>query len=129
MKLILTFVLMALLLGCKNADKTFYSAIESTDPSTIPLEAGFNKYVSRAFLNDGAVETGIIRLNDGDTVKYWFQSHHMRNDSGVTVFRLSDGQKIVMHGWFCCEVQLPEEGFQNRQTFLDYVAKHDGIGP
>jgi hypothetical protein len=129
MRLVFAFVFMALLLGCSKPDKAFYSVTHSKDPSGLSLDPGYNKYVKRAFLKDEEIETGIITLQDGEIIKYWFQSHHLRNDSGLTLFRLSDGQDKIMHGWFCCEVQLPEEGFRNRQTFLDYVAKYDGIEP
>lgn len=129
MRYLLILPVLGMLLSCNESNKDFYSVAHSIDPASRTLEVGYNKYTKRAFLKDVEIETGIITLLDGDTVKYWFQSHHLRDDSGLTLFRLSDGSEKVLRGWFCCEVQLPEEGFANKEALLSFIEKKDGVGP
>ena len=98
------------------------------DPSSLTLERGYNDYVQRSLLTNGT-ETGIITLADGSSSKYWFRSHHLVDDIGGTLFKMSDGTTTYMAGWFCCEVQLPGKQIESLDELKAFIREHHGIGP
>lgn len=131
MKTVLLLSLILLLAGCSDSPATMQALkniARDNDPAKLSLEEGFNKYVRRTQLNDHT-ETGIITLKDGSSSKYWFQSHHLTKDAGGTWFVMSDGQEMFMAGWFCCEVQLPEEQLESLPTLRQFIRKHHDIAP
>lgn len=73
------------------------------------LERGFDENTFRGFTKEG-IEYGIICLENKDTVKYWFHSHHLAGGNGGALFELPDGSTKFITDIFCCEVQLPNEG-------------------
>ena len=126
----LPFTLIVLLTGCaEDSTKNNLRVVAmENDPATLALERGYNTYIRRTFLKD-RTETGIIDLKDGSSSKYWFRSHHLSHDIGGTWFRMSDGQEVYMAGYFCCEVQLPEEQLGSLAALRDFINEHDGVAP
>ena len=112
--------------GIDPITESFVRGMVATyEPDKMPLGKGFNFYVQRHRPIKDLSEVGIITLNDGSIVKYWFVSHHQARDMGGTLFRFEDGKEIFISGYFCCELTLPEEGFSSipaLQSFL--VANH-----
>ncbi|OAM89727.1 hypothetical protein AW736_11875 [Termitidicoccus mucosus] len=92
------------------------------------LEAAYNSYVQRAILDDGT-EAGVIHMRDGSSSRYWFRSHHRTGDMGGTWFAMSDGTRSYMAGWFCCEVQLPDDQLASLDALKKFVREHHGIAP
>jgi hypothetical protein len=100
----------------------------STDPATLSLEPAYNHYAHRTFLPDGT-EVGVVQLKDGSIAKYWFRSHHLSQDKGGTIFALSDDSRRFMSGYFCCEVQLPEEQLASLADLRAFISAADGQRP
>ena len=101
----------------------------ASDPATLALESGYNTYIRRASLADGT-EIGVITCRDGSSSRYWFRSHHLSDDDrGGTLFRFSDGTEHFMSGWFCCEVQLPDQQLASLTELRDFIRKHRGVEP
>ena len=100
----------------------------SSDPASLSLEPGYNDYVRRKFLPD-RTETGVITCRDGSSSCYWFRSHHLTDDDGGTLFRLSDGTELFMTGCFCCEVQLPEQQLASLSDLRAFIRENDGVSP
>jgi hypothetical protein len=98
------------------------------DPGRLKLENGFNSYVKRAFINDGT-EVGVISLSNGSKVKYWFKSHHLTGDIGGTMFEFNNSRRIFMAGYFCCELQLPDNQIKNESELKSFINKYDGESP
>ncbi len=119
-----------LLAGCASypSKAPLRSIMQQHDPESLALVPGYNDYVRRAFLKD-RTETGIIQLQDGTTSQYWFRSHHLVDDIGGTWFRMSDGTTTYMAGYFCCEVQLPEEQLKSLDDLKTFIRKHHGTSP
>lgn len=127
--LAITFVFAGLLAGCSSRTQRELERISAaSDPESLPLEPGFNTYVRRAILSDGT-ETGIIRCRDGSSSRFWFRSHHLTHDDGGTQFRFSDGTDSFMSGWFCCEVQLPEQQLASLSELREFIRQHHGTSP
>lgn len=129
MKKIVVALSLLIFAGCSETKSDLKKASEKYNLDKIAVEDGFNSYVKRGFLKEDKIECGIIRFSDGDTAKYWFRSHHLSNDFGWTLFEFSNGKKKFMHGWFCCEVQLPENPLKNKKELLALIAQKDGICP
>lgn len=130
MRLLLRIVLFSTVLGCTSGDeKRFLERISlEHDPVEYQLQAGFNDYVKRAFLDD-ETELGLIALKDGSTCKYWFRSHHVSGGVGGTWFEMTDGNRVYMRGWFCCEVQLPDSQMASVDQLQRFIEQHDGVEP
>jgi hypothetical protein len=125
--LLITFALV--LTGCASHTRSDLVRISTaSDPSSLTLERGYNDYVRCAILPDGT-ETGIISCRDGSSSRYWFRSHHLTHDDGGTLFRFSDGSEVFMSGWFCCEVQLPEQQLASLVELRAFIRQHDGVRP
>ena len=86
------------------------------------------RFQLRRYLADGT-EAGIISCRDGSSSRFWFRSHHLTHDDGGTLFRFSDGIDLFMSGWFCCEVQLPEQQLASLVELRAFIREHDGISP
>jgi hypothetical protein len=122
-------VLTALLVGCASQTRRDLERIgDRSDPQSLALVPGYNDYVQCAILADGT-EAGVISFRDGSSSRYWFRSHHLTDDMGGTLFRLSDGSELFMSGWFCCEVQLPEQQLSSLDALREFVHENDGISP
>lgn len=129
MRVILLIVFAALLTGCASHSQRELQHVSSvSDPASLPLDRGYNDYVRRTILADGT-ETGIISFRDGSSSRFWFRSHHLTHDDGGTLFRLSDGTELFMSGWFCCEVQLPEQQLASLVELRAFIREHHGIKP
>jgi hypothetical protein len=124
----MTFILTCLFAACTSTRSDLKQISAANDPSTLVLESAYNSYVRCTSLKDGT-ETGIIQFRDGSAAKYWFRSHHLTGDAGGTWFLTSDGTKLFMAGWFCCEVQLPEQQMESLAALSEFIGKHDGIHP
>ncbi len=129
MRTLLLITLAVILAGCVSRSQREVQRVSATcDPPSIPLAPGFNDYVRRAILPDGT-EVGVIRCRDGSSSRFWFRSHHRTRDDGCTLFRFSDGTEVFMTGYFCCEVQLPEQQLASLAELRGFIQEHDGISP
>jgi len=129
MRTLLVIAFAAILTGCASrAQREVERASAASDPASLTLERGYNDYVRRAILTNGT-EAGIISCRDGSSSRYWFRSHHLTHDDGGTLFRFSDGSEVFMSGWFCCEVQLPEQQLASLVELLAFIREHDGVSP
>lgn len=119
----------AVIAGCASrAQREVERASAMADPASVSQERDYNHYVRRTCLPDGT-EAGIISCRDGSSARCWFRSHHLTQGFGGTLFRFSDGSATFMSGYFCCEVQLPEEPFASLTELRAFVQTHDGISP
>ena len=101
------------------------------DPSALALELpGAHASIRRTHLKDH-IEAGLITLGDGSRVRYWFCSHHLVDggDLGATLFRLPDGTDLWMDGYFCCEMDPPEESLVSVAELRSFAAVMDGRNP
>jgi hypothetical protein len=94
-------------------------------PSDEKMSIAPNGYVRR-YIDRNGVEIGVIKLGDGDSVKYWFVSHHLGFGESITNYKLSDGQIMVTNGFHCCEVILDDEQPYDRDEFVDMIQKFGG---
>ena len=129
-KISLLLCVILLLAGCTNysTKAPLEKITEQYDPSSMQLQQGPYSYAKRASLEDGT-ELGIIWMKDGSSSKYWFRSHHLVNDIGGTWFSMSDGRKMYMAGYSCCEIALPKEQFESLSDLRKFVRKHHGRIP
>ena len=101
------------------------------DPSAMGLEQpGANERFRRVLLPDH-IEAGLITLGDGARVRYWFCSHHLveSGDLGATLFRLPDGTGLWMDGYFCCEMDPPDESLVSVAALRAFASAMDGTSP
>ena len=80
------------------------------------------------------IQYGLIDLENGEQVKFWFLTHHASTDIGGTIYEYPDGEKQFCSGYHYCEVQFTENGklgkrFQDVDDFRSYVTEHTGIEP
>ena len=129
MRTFLLITLVVTLAGCVSRSQREVEQVSATcDPTSISLASAFNDYVRRAVLPDGT-EVGVISCRDGSSSRFWFRSHHLTRDDGCTLFRFSDGTHVFMTGFFCCEVQLPEQRPASVAELRGFIREHDGISP
>ena len=129
MRTILVIAVAAALTGCASRTERELHQISSTSaPASLSLGQGFNGYVRRAILDDGT-EAGIISCRDGSSSRFWFRSHHLTHDDGGTLFRFSDGTEVFMSGYFCCEVQLPDQQIASLRDLRAFIQQHHGVSP
>ncbi len=129
MRTLIIITLVVTLTGCDSRSKRDVErASAASVPTSLPLTPGFNDYVRRAILSDG-IEVGVITCRDGSSAHFWFSSHHRTRDDGCTLFRFSDGLRVFMTGYFCCEVQLPEKQFASLAELRGFIREHDGVSP
>ena len=129
MRTLLLIALAVLVSGCASHTRRDLERISNASVSEVGSDvAAFNDYVQRAILADGT-EAGVIRCRDGSSSRYWFRSHHLTHDDGGTLFRFSDGTELFMSGWFCCEVQLPEQQLASLVELRAFIREHHGVSP
>ena len=129
MRKLLLIAFAAILTGCgSHSQREAARASATSDPASLSLGRGYNDYVRRSILADGT-EAGIISCRDGSSSRYWFRSHHLTHDDGGTLFRLSDGTEVFMSGYFCCEVQLPEQQLASLVELRAFIREHHGVSP
>ena len=129
MRALLFIAFAAIFTGCDSRSQHEVQRVSAaSDPASLSLERGYNDYVRRAILADGT-EAGIISCRDGSSSRFWFRSHHLTHDDGGTLFRLSDGTELFMAGYFCCEVQLPEQQLATLVELRAFIQKHHEIKP
>ena len=129
MRTLLLITFAVLVSGCASHTRSDLERISTTsDPTSLALAPAFNDYVRRAHLADGT-EAGIISCRDGSSSRFWFRSHHLTHDDGGTLFRFSDGTEFFMAGYFCCEVQLPEQQLASLVELRAFIREHDGVSP
>gem|GEM_PF-1415050 len=101
------------------------------DPSAMVLELpGAHASIRRTQLKDN-IEAGLITLGDGARVRYWFCSHHLveGGDLGAPLFRLPDGSNLWMDGYFCCEIDPPEDSLVSVVALRSFAEAMDGQSP
>jgi len=77
-------------------------------------------------------EVGSVRLDNGDTWRFAFRSHHLiGGPDSFSVFAGPDGTFRVRGGYFCCEVQLPKEAVSKDSTeFIAFLRRvHESFEP
>ncbi|MBI1369818.1 MAG: hypothetical protein GC162_14325 [Planctomycetes bacterium] len=126
MRALLLIAFAVILAGCSSNAQREVQRASSSDPASLTLERGYNDYVRRAILADGT-EAGIISCRDGSSSRFWFRSHHLTHDDGATLFRFSDGSEVFLAGYFCCEVQLPEQQLASLGDLRAFIRQHDGV--
>ena len=75
------------------------------------------------------IECGLVHLEDGSQVKYWFVSKHVQPGLGITRFDFPDGETAYLSGAFCCEMALGGEGVADKAALLAFIGKWDGRMP
>ncbi len=98
------------------------------DPSAMSLGNSPLIHKSWAHLPEG-IEIGLIHLKDRGTVKYWFISRHEQPGIGITRFDFPDGTTAYLRGYFCCEVQMPDEAVGDKQALLAFIGRSNRIHP
>jgi len=117
--------------GSPQSRRMVQLAASLHDPSAMVLELpGAHASIRRTQLKDH-IEAGLITLGDGARVRYWFCSHHLveGGDLGATLFRLPDGTDLWMDGYFCCEMDPPEESLVSVTALRSFAAAMDGLNP
>jgi hypothetical protein len=75
------------------------------------------------------IERGIVRLKDGEIVRFAFLSHHLTKDhESHTVFENATYQRHVT-GYFCCEVDFRTKQPENIKEFDKLLSSIDGLSP
>ncbi|MCX2745593.1 hypothetical protein OO013_17055 [Mangrovivirga sp. M17] len=80
------------------------------------------------------IQYGLIHLQNGEQIKFWFVTHHLTSDIGGTIYEYPNGERQFCSGLHCCEVQFYEQGlpgktFKNTDEFKLYVTERNGIKP
>ena len=80
------------------------------------------------------VQYGLIDLEDGVQIKFWFLTHHVTSDIGGTIYEYPNGERQFCSGLHCCEVKFYENGnlgkiFKDIEEFKMFVLERDGIRP
>jgi hypothetical protein len=101
-------------------------AAREFDPTKLELRRIEPMHKSLTRLPNG-IEAGLLHLQDGTNVRYWFINRHVQPGSGTTRFDSEDGRTAYLHGCFCCEVWLPE--FESWSGLESYIAMWDGTPP
>lgn len=132
-KIIFILIISSILfISCEINNSTKRKLIEIRNSNqTNEIRYQYNSEENVEVCRQDGIEYGRITLEDSETVKYWFQSHHNSEDGfGGTLFELPNGDLKFIKGYFCCEVQLPNNGkFKNSKIFLQEIEKLDGIKP
>jgi hypothetical protein len=94
------------------------------DPYTQKLRLTYPPLI-RSTSIPGRMQTGLVTLSDGDSVKYWFVSHHIAGP-GCARFDFADGTSRYIYGsYFCCEVQIPDDQVKTKQDLITFLEKHN----
>jgi hypothetical protein len=94
------------------------------DPNTQKLHPTSSPLI-RSTSIPGNMETGLVTLSDGESVKYWFVSHHIAGP-GCARFDFSDGTSRYIYGsYFCCEVQIPDGQVKTKKDLISFLDTHN----
>ncbi len=60
----------------------------------------------------------------------FYHTISLTTEYGGTIFEMPDGSKEFIKGYFCCEVQLPNDGrFEDARVFMEEMKRHNGVHP
>jgi hypothetical protein len=95
------------------------------DPASMDLVASdfFHKSFKRL---ENGVEAGLVQLDEGGPVRYWFISRHVQAGSGLTRFDFPDGDCLYMSGAYCCEVVISDKGSSSEAALRSFIKEMDG---
>lgn len=95
------------------------------DPASMELVPNdmFNKSFMRL---ENGVEAGLVQLDQGGPVRYWFINRHVQPGSGLTRFDFPDGDSAYMSGAYCCEVIISDEGASSEAALRGFIEEMDG---
>jgi hypothetical protein len=128
------FICTSSLLGsCQSeSEKILQDRIQNQEFDFSKLALGYDNISYD--LQDG-IQYGLIELQDGEHVKFWFLSHHRTPDKGGTIYEYPNGEKEFSAGYHCCEIQFPGNGsgsarpFRNVEEFRGFVNNTNGTSP
>ncbi len=105
--------------------------IETVDFNFDNLTLGMND-VGSNYSNE--IQYGKIFFENGESVKFWFVSHHNVNDYGGAIYEYENGETQFCYGYHCCEVQFPNSSntnfsFTSVNDFKKFISETDGIQP
>jgi hypothetical protein len=122
-------ILICLLASCTTETERELRAVQNkTNLDSVYRKVSYQNIWTNT--TKSGIEYGYIVFKNNDTVKYWFQSHHLSNDLGGTLFEFPAGETEFIEGYFCCEVWLPNDGnFDNAESFLKKMRELDGSAP
>lgn len=125
----LAALLILLVLTITSTKARLKALSQRVDPAQMQLKPGWAPYVRYAVLDD-LTEVGIIKARNGSYSRYWFRSHHLTGDDGGAWFAMSDGTRVYMSGYFCCDVQFGAvEAIEDLEHLKQLIRKHDGTPP
>lgn len=128
----LIFILVILLISCATeSEKILTKNIESEDFNFTKFKDNFNNISYNIKDN---IQYGLIHLENGEDVKFWFLTHHVTSDMGGTFYEFPDGKKEFYSGLHCCEVQFYENGklgkkFKDASELRNFLIENDGLQP
>ena len=94
------------------------------DPNTEKLRPTYPPLIRAASI-PGHMQTGLVTLSEGESVKYWFVSHHIAGP-GCARFDFSDGTSRYIYGsYFCCEVQIPYDQVKTKRDLISFIETHN----
>ena len=103
-------------------------AASAHDPAAMKSANQAGSLVRSNSFSDGT-QAGLMKLPDGEKVKFWFRSHHLPPGISYTRFDFSDGSRRYIEGHFCCEVMLPEDEIRTKADLLSFLKKNHGSPP
>lgn len=107
--LLISYFLGAHLIASSNAKKMLVEFANKNDPLNFKFDNNNNSEGVR-FAVVEPFQIGIVELNNGSTVKFWFLSHHTSPDrTSYSIFQFTNGEKINLRDHFCCDVYFGEK--------------------
>lgn len=98
------------------------------NPSTLKLRHYEIAHKSSVTLNNG-IQVGLIHLDDGEVVKFWFVSKHIQPGLGLTRFTFEDRTNAYLRGAYCCEVHVTKDSVKDKNALMSYIHQNDGTPP
>lgn len=135
MKLKETYILLILIVvlgSCTTkSERILRNKLNSEKYDFSKLKSGIGNV---KYANKDDIQFGIIPLENNDTIKFWFLTHHITSDKGGTIYEFPNGEKEFYSGFHCCEVQFLKNGiepikFSDGGEFKKFVEKYDGVKP
>lgn len=129
---ILLMCLIGLLSSCTSeSERILINKIENEAFDFTELRKGMD---SISYGLKESVQYGLIHLESGEQVRFWFLTHHATSDIGGTIYEYPNGKRQFCSGLHCCEVQFYQDGeivgsFKNVEEFQSYVTENNGISP
>ena len=126
------FVIIFTLFSCERESETYLiNKIESIDFNFEDFSLESENIVSNF---DNGIQYGRIHFENGESVKFWFVSHHMVDDYGGAIYEFQDGETQFCYSYHCCEVQFPNSensdfSFSSLEDFKRFIRKIDGTRP